>query len=100
MASAAAAAPIDPAAVAQAQAAVARDAAEVRRNDSQLFQAIKAVESSKEREKRSNSMMFLPAIDPSEAKRGAGAVASAASAGARPLRSLPSRPRPSSRAAS
>ena len=42
---AAAAAPaIDPTEVAKAQAAVARDAAEVRRNDSQLFQAIKAVE--------------------------------------------------------
>ena len=41
----AAAPAIDPTAVAKAQAAVARDAAEVRRNDSQLFQAIKAVES-------------------------------------------------------
>ena len=56
VAAAAAAAPaapaIDPTEVAKAQAAVARDAAEVRRNDSQLFQAIKAVESSKEREKQ------------------------------------------------
>ena len=41
----AAAPAIDPTEVAKAQAAVARDAAEVRRNDSQLFQAIKAVES-------------------------------------------------------
>ena len=39
---------IDPTEVAKAQAAVARDAAEVRRNDSQLFQAVKAVEATKE----------------------------------------------------
>ena len=53
VAAAAAAAPaIDPTEVAKAQAAVARDAAEVRRNDSQLFQAIKAVEATKEREKQ------------------------------------------------
>ena len=39
-----AASAIDPTEVAKAQAAVARDAAEVRRNESQLFQAVKAVE--------------------------------------------------------
>ena len=65
---------VDPTEVAKAQAAVARDAAEVRRNDSQLFQAIKAVESSKEREK-SVSMMFLKAIDPSQVKRPVAAAA-------------------------
>src|SRR6201999_1199645 len=64
----AAASAIDPTEVAKAQAAVARDAAEVRRNESQLFQAVKAVEASKEREKRV-SMMFLKAIDPSQVKR-------------------------------
>jgi hypothetical protein len=74
-AAAAAAVPgVDPTEVAKAQAAVARDAAEVRRNDSQLFQAIKAVESSKEREK-SVSMMFLKAIDPSQVKRPVAAAA-------------------------
>ena len=41
---------IDPTEVAKAQAAVARDAAEVRRNDSQLFLAIKAVEATQGRE--------------------------------------------------
>jgi cell wall-associated NlpC family hydrolase len=67
-AAAAAAGGIDPTEVAKAQAAVARDAAEVRRHDSQLFQAVKASEASKEREKR-RSMMFLKAIDPSQVKR-------------------------------
>ena len=73
---AAAAAPpaIDPTEVAKAQAAVARDAAEVRRNDSQLFQAIKASEASKEREKN-RSMMFMKAIDPSQVKRPEAAAA-------------------------
>ncbi len=80
VASAAAVAPgIDPAEVARAQAAVARDAAEVRRSDSQLFQAVKAVESRKDEQVRSNSMMFLKAVDPSQLKRGA-PVASAAAA--------------------
>ncbi|MDA0165429.1 C40 family peptidase, partial [Solirubrobacter ginsenosidimutans] len=65
---AAAASAIDPTEVAKAQAAVARDAAEVRRNESQLFQAVKAVEAPKEREKRA-SMMFLKAVDPSQVKR-------------------------------
>jgi cell wall-associated NlpC family hydrolase len=74
VAAAAAVPGVDPTEVAKAQAAVARDAAEVRRNDSQLFQAITAVESSKEREK-SVSMMFLKAIDPSQVKRPAAAAA-------------------------
>ena len=48
-AAAAALAPaVDPTAVAQAQAAVARDAAEVRRQDSALFLAVKAEEATKE----------------------------------------------------
>ena len=67
---AAAPAAIDPTAVAKAQAAVARDAAEVRRNDSQLFMAISRAEASKEREAdRHASAMFLKAVDPSQARR-------------------------------
>jgi hypothetical protein len=70
--------------VAQANAAVARDAAEVRRADSMLFKAVKAVESKKDENVRSNSMLFLRAIDPSEVKRppapAAPPVAAAASA--------------------
>src|SRR3954464_1245390 len=54
------AAAIDPTEVAKAQVAVARDAAEVRRSDSMLFQAVKASEARKDAEvRRSNSMMFL-----------------------------------------
>ena len=80
VAAAAAAAPaapaIDPTEVAKAQAAVARDAAEVRRNDSQLFRAITAVEATKEKE-RSSSQLFLKAIDPSQVKRPEAAAAAA-----------------------
>ncbi|WP_028067016.1 NlpC/P60 family protein [Solirubrobacter soli] len=95
VAAAAAAAPaapaIDPADVAKAQAAVARDAAEVRRNASQLFQAVKAVEASKEREKKV-SMMFLKAIDPSQVKRPAAAAAAAAPPPAAPPVTPPAEP--------
>jgi cell wall-associated NlpC family hydrolase len=59
---------VDPTAVAQAQAAVARDAAEVRRQDSALFLAVKQEEATKETEKR-RSALFLKAIDPSQVKR-------------------------------
>ncbi len=75
---------IDPTEVAKAQAAVARDAAEVRRNDSQLFQAIKATEASKEREKN-RSMMFMKAIDPSQVKRPEAAAAAVPPPAAAPV---------------
>ena len=68
-ASAAAAAPaaaIDPKAVAEAQAAVARDAAEVKRANSGLFMAVKAQE-----ERRHKTVQFMKAIDPNDAKAAA-----------------------------
>ena len=77
VAAAAPAAAIDPTEVAKAQAAVARDAAEVRRDNSQLFQAITAEQATKDREKN-RSMMFLKAIDPSQVERPAPAAAAAA----------------------
>ena len=49
------AAAVDPTEVAKAQAAVARDAAEVRRNDSQLFQAVQGRATSKEAEKHARA---------------------------------------------
>jgi hypothetical protein len=71
---------IDPAEVAKAQAAVARDAAEVRKQDSMLFMAVKKQEEHKHRA----TVMFLKAIDPKQAQAGApaagGPVASAAAA--------------------
>ena len=92
VASAAAAAPgIDPTEVAKAQAAVARDAAEVRRSDSQLFQAVKAVESRKDEQVRSNSMMFLKAVDPSQ-KREAPAAPVASAAAVTPAPAAPVAP--------
>ncbi|MDA0142605.1 C40 family peptidase, partial [Solirubrobacter deserti] len=60
---------IDPTAVAKAQAAVARGAAEARRNDSQKVMAIARAEGRKERAERHASAMFLKAVDPSEAAR-------------------------------
>ncbi|MDA0185773.1 NlpC/P60 family protein, partial [Solirubrobacter phytolaccae] len=61
---------IDPTEVAKAQAAVARDAAEVRRNDSQLFMAISRAEASKAAaEEKHASQMFLKAVDPSQVTR-------------------------------
>jgi hypothetical protein len=59
---------VDPTAVAKAQAAVARDAAEVRRNESGLFMAVTAEQARKEKA-RHHSAMFLKAIDPSQVKR-------------------------------
>jgi hypothetical protein len=67
--------PVDAAEVARAQSRVARDAAEVRRNDSQLFQAIVKQETNKN---RSQSVMFLKAIDPSQVNRPAASAAAAA----------------------
>ena len=57
----------DPRAVAEAQAALARDAAEARRRNSGMFMAIKAQEEHKEVDRR-NSMMFLKAVDPAQVK--------------------------------
>ena len=74
----AAAAAIDPKAVAEAQAALARDAAEVKRTNSGLFMAVKAQE-----ERRHKTVQFMKAIDPKEAQ------AAAAPAAAPPA---PSRP--------
>ncbi len=59
---------VDPTEVAQAQAAVARDAAEVRRQDSALFLAVKKEEVTKEGEKH-RSALFLKAVDPSQVNR-------------------------------
>ena len=72
------AAAIDPKAVAEAQAAVARDAAEVKRTNSGLFMAVKAQE-----ERRHKTVQFMKAIDPNDAKA-AGAPAAAAPAAAPP----------------
>ena len=66
---------IDPAAVAKAQAAVARDAAEVKRTNSGLFMAVKAQE-----ERRHKTVQFMKAIDPDEAKAAAAPPAAAAPA--------------------
>jgi hypothetical protein len=57
----------EPNAVASAQAHVARDAAEVRRQDSLLFAAVKAQEAAKERA----TVQFLKAIDPDQARAAA-----------------------------
>ncbi len=53
----------DPTAVATAQAHVARDAAEVRRNDSHLFMAVTAEEA---RKNKHASVMFLKAVKPEQ----------------------------------
>jgi cell wall-associated NlpC family hydrolase len=60
----------EPADVAKAQAHVARDAAEVRRNDSMLFAAVKAQEAAKARA----TVQFLKAVDPERAKAAAAAA--------------------------
>src|SRR5204862_597763 len=88
-AAAAAAAPtpaaaVDPAAVASAHAAVARDAAEVQRPGTLLFRAVKTQEARKER----MTVQFMKAIDPSQVKRPAVASA-AASAQAAPAPAAP-----------
>ena len=64
----AAPAPIDPQAVAEAQAAVARDAAEVNRQGSGLFMAVKAQE-----ERRHATVQFMKAVDPKAAAEPAAA---------------------------
>ena len=75
VAGAAAAPAIDPKAVAEAQAAVARDAAEVRRGNSGLFMAVKAQE-----ERRRKTVQFMKAIDPDDAKAAAAQGPAAAAA--------------------
>ena len=96
-AAASAAPPVEPQAVAEAQAAVARDAAEVNRQGSGLFMAVKAME-----ERRHDTVQFMKAIDPNDAAAAAGqpqAAAAAAPAAAtrpppRPLRPRPTPPSP------
>ena len=78
-AAAAPAAPaIDPKAVAEAQAAVARDAAEVNRKDSGLFMAVHAQEA----RKAHATVQFMKAIDPQDANAPAAAGEPAAAAAA------------------
>ena len=72
---AASAAPAEPQAVAEAQAAVARDAAEVNRQGSGLFMAVKAME-----ERRHDTVQFMKAIDPNDAAAAAGQPQAAAAA--------------------
>jgi hypothetical protein len=67
--------------VAKAQAQVARDAAEVRRNHSQLFRAITAEEA---RKQKHSSVMFLKAIQPDQVKPAEPAAAPVAAAAAVP----------------
>ena len=64
---------IDPKAVAEAQAAVARDAAEVNRGNSGLFMAVKAQE-----ERRHATVQFMQAIDPKAAQAAAASGSPAA----------------------
>ena len=78
-AAAAPAAAIDPKAVAEAQAAVARDAAEVKRANSGLFMAVKAQE-----ERRHKTVQFMKAIDPNDAKAAAAPAPADAAAVAPP----------------
>ena len=94
-AAASAAPPAEPQAVAEAQAAVARDAAEVNRQGSGLFMAVKAME-----ERRHETVQFMKAIDPKEAAAAAGqpqaaaAAAAPAPAAADPAAATPAQPRP------
>ena len=83
---AAAAPAIDPKAVAEAQAAVARDAAEVNRQGSGLFMAIKSQE-----ERRHQTVQFMQAVDPKAAKSADApqAAAAAAPAAAEPAAAAP-----------
>ena len=66
---------IDPKAVAEAQAAVARDAAEVNRNGSGLFMAVKSQE-----ERRRQTVQFMQAVDPKKASGAEPAAAAPAPA--------------------
>jgi hypothetical protein len=82
---------VDPMAVAKAQAAVARDAAEVRRDDSMLFKAVKAQEASKARA----TLHFMAAVDPKQQVRPAVAPPEAiAPAPAAPVTPAPVTPAP------
>jgi hypothetical protein len=78
---------IDPAEVAKAQAAVARDAAEARRGDSAIFMAVKAQEAKKQHHA---TVMFMKAIDPAQAKAAAAAPAPAAAPAAAAASAAPS----------
>jgi cell wall-associated NlpC family hydrolase len=64
---------VDPKAVAEAQAAVARDAAEVKRHGSGLFMAVKSQE-----ERRHQTVQFMKAVDPNDAGGQPPAAAAAA----------------------
>jgi cell wall-associated NlpC family hydrolase len=78
---------IDLKAVAEAQAAVARDAAEVNRSGSGLFMAVKSQE-----ERRRQTVQFMQAVDPkkaSGAEPAAAAPAAAAPAAAAPAAAAP-----------
>ena len=83
---------VDPKAVAEAQAAVARDAAEVKRQGSGLFMAVKYQE-----ERRHQTVQFMKAVDPNDAA-GAGqapaAAAASAPAPADPAAAAPAAPAP------
>ena len=73
---------VDPTAVAKAQAAVARDAAEVRRNDSLLFKAVTKQEAPRSRRR----VQFLKAITPEQAAAAKAAAAPAPAAARRARR--------------
>jgi putative modified peptide len=92
-AAAAAAPAIDPKAVAEAQAAVARDAAEVDRAGSGLFMAVKQME-----DKRHATVQFMKAIDP-KAADAAAPQAAAASAPPAPAAADPAAAAPAPAAA-
>ena len=87
---AAAAPAVDPKAVAEAQAAVARDAAEVKRQGSGLFMAVKYQE-----ERRHQTVQFMKAVDPNDPAGGAqppAAAAASAPAPADPAAAAPAPP--------
>jgi cell wall-associated NlpC family hydrolase len=90
----AAAAPVDQQAVAEAQAAVARDAAEVKRDGSGLFMAIKQQE-----QRRHDSGVFMKAVDPKQADAPQPAAAAAAPAAPAPPAAVESAAAPSQPAA-
>jgi cell wall-associated NlpC family hydrolase len=83
----AAAPPVDPMQVAKAQAAVARDAAEVGRHNSLLFKAVSAQEASKAKA----TLQFMKAIDPKQQIKPADVPAPApvASAAGAPVAPVP-----------
>jgi hypothetical protein len=83
---------IDPAEVAKAHAAVARDAAEARRGNSAIFMAVKAQEATKQHHA---TVMFMKAIDPSQAKAAAATAPPTTSAGDADMAQQPGAPVPS-----